>query len=88
MKNINFIYEKHGCNIITFHNEEKEIHVSLEYNLETGKFNAFSDYSITKQFVYRGRCYDRTKVGNRDIYIKVLRMVKPFLKEAINKYFK
>ena len=83
----NFTYELHGMNIVAFHNDKKDIHVLLEYNHEKGKFKAQSDYEMTKHFVYHGRNYDRTKSGNRDIYLKVLRTVKPYLKDAINKYF-
>ena len=86
MKN-NFTYERHGLNIVSFHDDDKDIHITLEYSTEKGKFKAQSEYEITKHFVYHGRNYDRTKSGNRDIYLKVLRIVKPFLKEAINKYF-
>lgn len=84
---INFTSERHGANIVTFHSNVKEVHVTLEYIPETGKFNTFSEYEITKHFVYHGRNYDRTKQGNREVYLKVLRMVKPFLKEVVNKYF-
>lgn len=82
MKN-NFSFERYGCNIIGFYNNTCDIIVALEYDFEKGKFKAFSDYAVTKHFVYHGRNYDRTKGGNREIYLKVLRMVKPFLSEAI-----
>lgn len=84
---INFISERHGVNIVSFHSNVKDIHVTLEYIPEKCKFNAFSEYEMTKHFVYHGRNYDRTKQGNREVYFKVLRMVNPFLKEAVNKYF-
>lgn len=87
MKALNFTYERHGINIVSFHNEDKGIHVTLEYMPNERKFKSFSEYEMTKQFMYHGRNYDRTKQGNRDIYIKALRMVKPFLREAINEYF-
>lgn len=87
MKTISFTYERHGANIISFHNENKGIHVTLEYIPKDGKFKSFSEYEMTKHFIYHGRNYDRTKHGNRDIYIKALRMIKPFLREAINEYF-
>lgn len=86
MKN-NFSFERHGCNIIVFFTAYRETVVILEYDFEKGKFKAYSDYETTKHFVYHSRKYDRTKNGNREIYLKVLRMVKPFLREAINKYF-
>ena len=84
---INFISERHGANLITFHSDVKEIHVTLEYIPESRKFNAFSNYDATKHFVYHGRNYDRTKQGNREVYLKVLRMVRSFLKEAVDNYF-
>lgn len=87
MKN-KFYTEQIVWGLIGFYTDYREIYVALEYDFDKGKFNAFSDYGVTKHFVYRGRCYDRTKYGNRDIYLKVLRMVNPFLKDAINKYFK
>lgn len=84
---IDFTFERHGVNIVTFHSNIKDIHITLEYVTEKRKFNAFSDYEMTKHFVYHGRNYDRTKAGNREIYLKVLRMVKPFLSEAIKECF-
>lgn len=84
---IDFTFERHGVNIVTFHSNIKDIHITLEYVPEKRKFNAFSDYDITKRFVYHGRNYDRTKQGNREAYLKVLRMVKPFLSKAIKEYF-
>ena len=83
-----FHTEKNPCNIIGFYTDYRDVYVALEYDEEKGKFIAFSDFGITKHFVYHGRCYDRTKLGNMDIYRKVLRMVHPFLNDAINKYFK
>lgn len=87
MKTNNFTYERHGTNIISFHNDNIGIHVTLEYMPEKRKFKSFSEYEITRHFVYRGRNYDRMKQGNRDIYLKALRMAKPFLREAIEEYF-
>ena len=84
---IDFAFERHGVNIVTFHSNIKDIHITLEYVPGKRKFSAFSDYDITKRFVYHGRNYDRTKQGNREVYLKVLRMVKPFLSEAIKECF-
>lgn len=86
MKN-NFTFERHGINIVSFHDADHDTHVTLEYSHEIQKFKITSEYEMTKHFVYHGRNYDRTKAGNREIYLKVLRMVKPFLREAVNEYF-
>ena len=83
MKDIVFTFEKHGSNIIAFHNEEKDIHVLLEYLPDKRKFKAYSTYTMTKNFVYHGRNYDRAKSGNRELYLKVLRMVNPFLRKVV-----
>lgn len=82
-----FLHRKESLQHNRFYTDRREIYVALEYYDVKRKFIAFSDFGITKHFVYHGRCYDRTKLGNMDIYRKVLRMVRPFLNDAINEYF-
>lgn len=66
-------YDIIGCNVVVVHTDGRKMVCTVEYDFDKHGFNYRSNLLVTKHFTYKGRCYDRTKPGNNDLYRKLLR---------------
>lgn len=68
-------FERHGCNVVTVHDNNRNMVCTAEYDFDKHWFNFRSSIRMTQHFTYKGRCYNRMLRGNETLYRKLLRTI-------------
>lgn len=72
---MNWEIEKLSHNIVIFWADKRNYMVMLEYDFDIGGLREFSDYLVTKSYMYNGRSYNRDLPVNRRRYYRLLSMI-------------